>query len=129
VAGLPPAKTQPELPGVAAIGPLPQRTVQARRELPLAGPVPQRQARTAEPPPGEPSQPTAPLTAGIVQRAAQAMVATAATPPPTPPAPPSGEAGAAKETPAVDLEALARQVYEILRRRLRVERERSRGGA
>jgi len=73
-------------------------------------------------------RPVAPVRAAtspgtpIVQRAAGE-----APPQPAPPTVPPAAGEAASAAAGVDVDDLARRVYEILRRRLRVERERSYG--
>ena len=108
----------------------------AQRELPLARPFVGRSERptptdhrSPQPPPIERVTNLAPLhTEEVVQRVASEPIA----PEPERPAR-AGEAapragGEGTPTPpALDLEAIAGQVHEILRRRLRIERERSYG--
>ena len=116
------------------LAPVPARLVppagrgESRRALPLVRPIPASPAepRRTPPPPLAPLE-AAPEAAGrparsVVQRATDAAPeATAAAPPPqgTGPAPPAPQ--------AMDIDELARRVYEVLRRRLHVERERTYG--
>lgn len=95
----------------------------------------------AAPPPRPPAAPPAAFTGGpievpegrpglaAVQRAAgdeaQAPAPTATSAAASTGGPP--EAGPTEAPPAVDVDAMARQVYQILCRRLRVEQERARG--
>jgi len=64
----------------------------------------------------------------IVQRETE-FVPPTTSPPEVPPAPSTeaAQTGAAPSAPTVDLETMAQQVYQILRRRLRVEQERMHG--
>jgi len=106
-----PAATVQRAPAPGAARPLPP--------LPLARPLAPRRA--------EPESFT-PLAAAIAPPSAAPVQRTAEEPAPAA-SPPSaqGPGEGAQAAPGVDVDELARRVYEILRRRLRVERERSYG--
>jgi hypothetical protein len=102
--------------------------------LPLAGAIsgPSRAAAPATPAPGPPERGWPAIMQSGGDRAIQ-RAPDGGAPAPTAPtsAAPAGvgpaEAGPEESAAGVDLDALARQVYDILVRRLRVEQERARG--
>lgn len=120
---------------MAEAGPKPGRLVLTERELPLVNlAAPQLERRVGK---ARAAGMGAARTAigdyadtSVVQPAAEAPATqqTAPATSTTTAAPTSGEAAPGEGAPAVDIDALARQVYQILCRRLRVERERARGG-